>query len=123
MTFPEKYQDLRDVTARDVEQPDYAWLTYAVCGVADDACGWHGWIIEALFKRTEKRYPTGTGDKLLDAYDSEACPRCRGVLFRTEVSVRFERSADQTPVHGRVGVDYEVAAINDDEREATTSRE
>lgn len=113
MILPAKYRHLRDLTASDIEQPDYAWLTYAVCGVADDACGWHGWIIEALFKQTEKRYPTGTGDKLLDADDCDACPRCGGALFRTEVSVRFERSADQTPVHGRAGVDYEVAAISD----------
>jgi hypothetical protein len=109
MTFPSKYRDLREVTARDVEQPDYAWLTYAVCGVTEDACGWRGWILEALFKRTEERYPTGTGDKLLDADQSEACSRCGGVLFRTEVSMRFERSSDQTPVHGRPGIDYEVA--------------
>jgi hypothetical protein len=90
MTFPAKYRALLELTARDVEEPDYAWLTYAVCGLTEAACGWHGWILAALFKRTEEQFPTGTGDKRLEGDYSEACPRCGGALFRTEMSVRFE---------------------------------
>jgi hypothetical protein len=39
MAYPEKYRARLDLTLSEVEAPDYAWLTYAVCAVADDACG------------------------------------------------------------------------------------
>jgi hypothetical protein len=109
MPYPEKYRALLDLTLNDVEVPDYAWLTYAVCAVADDACGWGGWIIEGVFKITGERYPTGTGDKLLPSADEQVCPQCGKPTFRTNASVRMEKSSDQTPVHGVPGVDYEVS--------------
>jgi hypothetical protein len=109
MTLPQKHRGLIDLTLNDVERPDYAWLVYAVCAVTEDACGWGGWIIEGAFKKTEERHATGTGDKALPvADDLQACPRCRGLLFRTSASIRMSPSEDQTPVHGLPGIDYEV---------------
>lgn len=108
MAFPRKFKELLESGLSDVEKPDYAWLTYAVCGCSADACGWAGWVIEAAFRRTEKHFPTGTGDKALQAIGSSACPRCGKELFRTAASIRFEPSEDQTPVHGVPGVDYDV---------------
>jgi hypothetical protein len=112
MAYPAKYRDLLELTLQDVEVPDYAWLTYAVCAVTKDACGWGGWIIEALFKRTGEHHATGTGDKALPYADEmQTCPRCGRDLFRTSASVRMDLSADQTPVHGQEGIDYEVSEM------------
>lgn len=108
MAFPRKFKKLLELELSDVEKPDYVWLTYAVCGGSADACGWAGWAIEAAFSFTSEHYPTGTGDKLLEALDDLTCPRCGKDLFRTAASIRFEPSEDQTPVHGLPGVDYDV---------------
>jgi hypothetical protein len=111
MNVPSKYREIAELTLQDVNAPDYAWLTYAVCVLTDDACGWGGWIIEGVFKRTGEHHATGTGDKLLPAADYEQrCPRCGGTLFRTSASLRMTPSADQTPVHGQPGIDYKVAS-------------
>jgi len=86
-----------DLTLQDLETPDYAWLTYAVCVLTEDACGWGGWILEGVFKKTGERHATGTGDKLLPGGDDEQiCPRCGRTLFRTEASIRMIPSEDQT---------------------------
>jgi hypothetical protein len=112
MLYPAKYRDLLELTLKDVEVPDYAWLTYSVCAMTKDACGWGGWIIEALFKRTGEHHATGTGDKVLPHADEmQICPQCGRVLFRTSASVRMDLSADQTPVHGQEGIDYEVSEM------------
>lgn len=112
MPFPMKFRHLLELTLNEVDVPDYAWLTYAVCGVTEDACGWNGWILESLFKKTDKHYPTGTGDKSLPIDNEEQlCPRCRRQLFRTDATIRFERSADQTPIHGEPGVDYDTSPM------------
>lgn len=108
MSLPAKYRNLLELTLKDVETPDYAWLTYAVCGLTDDSCGWGGWIIEGVFKKTGQRYATGTGDKSLPSGDDiQTCPCCGRKLFRTSASIRMTPSADQTPVHGEPGIDYE----------------
>jgi hypothetical protein len=112
MAYPAKYRHLLELTLKDMETPDYAWLTYAVCAVTKDACGWSGWILETVFKRTGEHHATGTGDKALPHVDEmQTCPQCGRALFRTSASVRMELSADQTPVHGQAGVDYEANDI------------
>ena len=109
MNVPAKYHQLTELTLQDIDVPDYAWLTYAVCTLTDDACGWGGWIIEGAFKKTGEHHATGTGGKLLPAADYEQrCPRCGGTLFRTSASLRMTPSADQTPVHGQPGKDFQV---------------
>jgi hypothetical protein len=113
MPFPLKFKELIELTLNDVEMPDYVWLTYAVCVMENDACGWQGWIIESAFKITTEDYPTGTGDKLLPTSSDECvCPSCGRGLFRTQASVKFEPSIDQAPVHGIPGIDYKVADID-----------
>ena len=92
MAFPEKFRHLIDISAADVELPDYLWLTYAVCAIEPDSCGWGGWMLEVAFKKTAERHPTSTGDKALNAIDQQICPICRKTLFRTEVTRRFEQA-------------------------------
>ena len=108
MSLPPHQRPLRDRTLADVEPPDYLWLTYAVCAVEPAACGWGGWMIEAAFKRDDQHHATGTGDRLLPAADVQRCPRCGCETYRTAATFRLEPSADQQPVHGVAGVDYEV---------------
>ena len=116
MSFPAKFRSLLELTSNDVEMPDYAWLTYAVCVLTNDACGWGGWIIESVFKKTAAHHATGTGDKLLPSGDDlQTCPRCGRTLFRTSASIRMTSSADQAPVHGEPGVDYQVVDMEYDD--------
>src|ERR1700686_4807281 len=115
MNAPAKYRGLVELTLQDVDAPDYAWLTYAVCALTNGACGWGGWVIESVFKKTSEHHATGTGDKLLPTADYEQrCPRCGGTIFRTSESLRMSPSPDQTPVHGQAGIDYEVASDKPD---------
>ncbi len=114
MGFPRKFKALLETKLNDVESPDYLWLTYAVCAMSTDACGWGGWIVDGAFKKTDEKHPTGTGDKLLNTACEAKCPQCGKDLFRTEASVRYEPSEDQTPVHGLPGVDYDVSPIEYD---------
>ena len=112
MPFPAKNRNLIDLTLNEVELPDYAWLTYAVCAVTEDSRGWCEWIIEAAFRKTGEGHPTGAGDKLLPTGDNEQiCPRCRRELFRTSASIRMSPSQDQTPIHGVPGIGNEVADV------------
>jgi hypothetical protein len=63
MPLPRKFKHLIELELKDVETPDYVWLAYAVCAVEKDACGWGGWMIEAAFKKTGAKHPTGTGTR------------------------------------------------------------
>jgi hypothetical protein len=116
MPFPRKFKDRLELELQDLERPDYLWLTYAVCGVEMDSCGWEGWISEAVFRGTDMRHPTGTGDKLLPMREY-SCADCGKPLFRTSASLRFEVSEDQTPVGGVPGEDYDVADMEYDDGE------
>jgi hypothetical protein len=110
MAFPRKWQRLLETDLSDVEVPDYVWLSYAVCGVTKDACGWGGWMIEGAFKRTGRREASATGDRVLSAVDDQICPQCGGTLFRTAAAVRLEPSADQEPPL-QEGVDYKAQLL------------
>jgi hypothetical protein len=54
-------------------------------------------MIEAAFKKTGTKHPTGTGDKVLSAVMDQVCPRCGKTTFRTAASLRLVPSEDQTP--------------------------
>ena len=110
MAFPRKWQRLLETELADVEIPDYVWLTYAVCGLTPDACGWGGWMIEGAFKLTGQREASATGDRVLSAADEQQCPHCGRGLFRTGAMVRFEPSANQVPPR-QAGVDYRTSPI------------
>ena len=81
MAFPAKFRHLLELTADDLDMPDYLWLTYAVCAVTAEGCGWGGWMIDAAFHRDGQKHATGTGDRLLSAVDEQVCPRCGHETF------------------------------------------
>ena len=86
MSFPKQFKKLLETKRGEVEEPALVWVTYAVCGVEKDACGWAGWILEDV------KGPSGN----LPAQTEQKCPFCSKPLFRTEVSVKCTPSADQT---------------------------
>jgi hypothetical protein len=93
------------------ELPDYVWIVYAVCAIGPSACGWAGWIFDAIQRITGAHHPTASGDELLGADYSQRCPSCGGDLFRTEHSVKLDRSPDQTRPGLVPGRHYEVGPI------------
>jgi predicted RNA-binding Zn-ribbon protein involved in translation (DUF1610 family) len=96
MALPRKFKHLLELKLKDVETPDYVWITYAVCAMEKDSCRWAGWMIECALKKSKrKKYPTSTGDKLLPAMMDQVCPRCGKTLWRTAASVRMVPSEDQ----------------------------
>jgi len=68
-------------------------------------------ILEAVYRQTAERHPTGTGDELLSAADDQKCPRCGRILFRTGIAVRLDQSEDQEPPRGQPGRDYDVHPV------------
>jgi hypothetical protein len=107
MAFSKKYQKLIDIKLTDIDVPDYAWLTYAVCACETDSCGWGGWIIETVVNSNSKIN--------LSMDDRQCCPQCGKNLFRTEATVKFIKSDDQTPDLIE-GVDYESIPVEFDEK-------
>jgi hypothetical protein len=114
MAFPAKFRHLIELTAEEVEMPDYLWLNYAVCAVTKEGCGWGGWMIESAFRRDGQKHPTGTGDRLLSAADEQVCPRCGRETFGTAVELRVEPSSDQSK-RLKLGIDYEVMPLEYEE--------
>lgn len=111
MEFLKKFKKLINLKKEEVEIPDYIWLTYAVCVVEDDACGWGGWMLEAAFKKKKPKEKTDDfDDRVLSAQDEQICPVCGKETFRTEVSVRYTPSKNQK-LRAIAGVDYKVARI------------
>ncbi|MDH5400806.1 MAG: hypothetical protein OEX02_21815 [Cyclobacteriaceae bacterium] len=100
MAFPLKFKSLLETTAKDVELPKIAWVTYAVCAVEQDSCAWSGWIIESI---------KGVNGELIADTD-QVCPHCGKTMFRTDVSIKMEPSKDQTP-DMFPGKDYEVTPM------------
>ena len=105
--FPRKFEALLETKLPDVEAPDYACLTYAVCGCEEDACGWGGGVLEAVFKADGADHPTSTGDRVLESDERWTCPRCTKPLFRTRASVRVETTGPIPPAR----FDYETAPM------------
>ena len=89
MPFPLKFKTRLELSKEEVDTPSEAWITYAVCGCEPEACGWEGWILEAVASGIEK--------KQLRIDDSQRCPSCGKPLFRTEATYRFSVSDDQSP--------------------------
>ncbi|MGD9126345.1 MAG: hypothetical protein PVH19_03115 [Planctomycetia bacterium] len=92
----EKLKRLRELELEDIEMPDYVELVYAVCAGHKEACGWGGWTIDAAFKITGKRHPTGTGDKVLPANMHPKCPACGKPLYATAESIRFIKEVTES---------------------------
>ena len=96
MPYPKKYKNLLEIRLRDVEVPDYVFLTYTVCACDHNSCGWGGWMIEAGFKKDAAQHNTATGDRSLSVNSEQRCPKCGRETFRTMASVLFEPSEDQS---------------------------
>lgn len=112
MGFPRKFKELLEIELEDVDTPEEAWLTYAVCATEKDSCGWGGWMLEAALKITGRNHQS----RVLSASDDQVCPRCGRETYRTGATLKFILSSDQT---GRLvpGVDYEEVPIEYDEGE------
>ncbi len=95
MAFPKKFRELIEIENGDIETPDYLWLTYAVCAVNEESCGWGGWMVEAVFKQSEENHNTITRDKILPSVDEQICPICKGEIYRTGANFKFDLSKDQ----------------------------
>jgi hypothetical protein len=100
MPFPKKFKNLLETKRGQIEEPTSAWITYAVCGVEKDSCGWGGWILESA--------KGASGE--LPSFTDQICPSCGKETFRTKVSIKFEPSKDQTRdlIEGR---DYDVVPM------------
>ena len=105
VAFPQKFKKQLEQGLEDVIKPDYVFLVYAICGTEEDACGWEGWMLESVFKKSKDKHPTSTGDQFLTAADEQMCPRCGKTAFRTDAVMRFDKSDKPASV----GFDYEVA--------------
>ena len=101
MKFPSKYRKLLETKLGEVNLPSEVWLTYAVCGLYQESCGWTGWIIESVIDNKGKQ---------LSAANEQKCEVCGKSMFRTEATIKLIPASDQTPklILGR---DYEVSQM------------
>lgn len=102
MRTAEERQKQAETKLSDVEVPDCAWITYAVCAGGKESCGWGGWVIEVLV--------SDEAGKDLSIHDRHLCPGCGTELVLTEASVKLVPAADQS---GKVaaGVGYETVPM------------
>ena len=111
MPYLRRFKKLLETELTDVVRPDYMWLTYAVCAVSRDACGWGGWIIEGVFQIRPHGNDQPRTDIVLNANEQQICPICGEVVYRTGASLRFEPSLDQTHTWAQPGIDYDIAPM------------
>lgn len=104
MVFPKKFKPRLELKAKDLVLPNKTWITYSVCGSYKNSCGWEGWILESVRKKTGKR----KNELSIDA--RQLCPECGKKLFRTEVSLQFTLDRNQAP-DLIPGVDYQVVKM------------
>jgi hypothetical protein len=82
---------LQDLTASDIRSPDYVVVTYAVCSVDENACGWAGWLLEGAFAISEdKSGILANGDNPLPSVSLQICPNCGGTVFRTDTAQQYD---------------------------------
>lgn len=102
MAFPDKFRALVELGEKDVSIPDFVWLSYAVCAVEEESCGWRGWIIESAWKidpKTRKEMP-------VEADTHQRCPVCGRQLYRTGVEKQFRLNR-----HAGPKIDYPYASV------------
>jgi hypothetical protein len=87
----EERNQLQDVTIAKVIPPDYAVITYAVCTVDQEACGWGGWLLEGAFAVSEtKSGILANGDNPLPSVSLQICPNCGGTVYRTDTAQLYD---------------------------------
>jgi hypothetical protein len=112
MPFPEKFRALIELREGQVSIPDYVWLSYAVCAVDEESCGWGGWIIESAWKTT------GEAVEQVRADTDQRCPVCGEPLFRTEIEKQFRFNPDAAP---KIDYPYETVPIKFAKSKPTSS--
>ncbi|RPI76185.1 MAG: hypothetical protein EHM45_13680 [Desulfobacteraceae bacterium] len=91
MAFPRKFKHLLEIDKGDITTPSHVWITYCVCAVNKDSCGWGGWTLETVFSDPNSK----AGENLLPSQTDQKCTACGGVTYRTGVSYRFDLSSNQ----------------------------
>ena len=102
MPFPEKFRELIELREHQVTIPDLVWLSYAVCAVEQDSCGWRGWIIESAWKTA------GKVSHAVEADTEQCCPMCGKHLYRTQVEKQFQLNPAAGP---KIEYPYRVAPV------------
>jgi hypothetical protein len=112
-----KARTLENLTADEVEPPDFCTLTFAVCSSVPSGCGWGGWLLESasqaptdffdpvtpLALEWPKEFRSKFWDenekdhKILPAQTQQICPSCGKTTFRTEVSYVMRRRCPSMP--------------------------
>jgi hypothetical protein len=92
MPFPEKFRSLIELSEKRLIVPDFLWLSYAVCAVQEDSCGWQGWILESV----EKGDMESKGTQV-SADTEQRCPVCNLPLYRTGVEKQFVLNPNARP--------------------------
>jgi hypothetical protein len=88
---------LMDLVPADLQLPDFAVLTYAVCVMDKYSCGWGGWLSEGVFLHgAHCSIANAKGDTPLPSVTNQICPNCGLVLFRTDSGQLFIRSVAAT---------------------------
>jgi hypothetical protein len=100
MPFPRRFQSLIETKPGDVVRPAYVWVTWLVCAVTTDSCGWAGWYLESAHTDTGAALPA----------DDQRCPACGREAYRT-IQYRYDFAVIQCPPHGEAGTDYGVVDI------------
>lgn len=104
MPFPEKFRKLIELREEEIVVPDYVWLSYAVCVVEEESCGWRGWIIESAWKLV--------GESLkevdVEADTEQRCPICGRQVYRTGIEKQFRLNPDAGP---KIGYAYDTVPL------------
>lgn len=103
MPFPEKFRALIELREGQVTIPDYVWLSYALCALDEDSCGWGGWIIESAWKTINENR-----EEEVKADTEQRCPVCGKQVFRTEVEKQFRFNPEAGP---KIDYPYETVPI------------
>ncbi len=113
MGFPRKWKHLIETSLEDLETPDRLFVVYGVCVAEKDSCGWKGWILESVYKKSNSKHSITDYDLLLESDSEYKCPNCGRDLFRTDTRMIFEKSTDQGPA--AMPVEFECLPIEWDD--------
>ncbi len=108
--FPLKFKPLLEIKKEDIATPSHVWVTYCVCAVDKNSCGWGGWTLEAVFSKPESK----AGENILPSQDEQRCPKCGGETFRTEASHRFDLSENQKRPQPEIDYDIKLMEYTDE---------
>jgi hypothetical protein len=109
--IPLKFKSLIESAEITAPIPDYVWMAFAVCVTDENACGWSGWIIEAVKRKAPRKNGKSQSthrDEVLTAADNQKCPRCGKQTSRTGVEKKFNIDKKTPP---KIEYEYEILPI------------